>query len=925
MTTLLGPGGPSGEPLPLGEPHRESPRRHRTVRPDERGRGSPRPGSWRVPSVVLVCLLVATSTGLLSERAAATAASPPRASPSGSASLPIVPSATTARLLQHHFQDVVLTPAVRGLYANLYGSAWFAYAPWDTSYYVAVDTSTYQRGSVAVVQASNTTVTATIPVGFSPFGVAVDPRTQEVFVTNSGSDNVTVINGTTQMVIGSINVGARPMGIAYDASNGTLYVADNGSGSVTVILASTWTVVANVSVGSGPLGVAWDEATDQVFVADWGSNEVSVIEAGSHNGIGATIPVGLRPFGLAVDNATDDVYVTNEGSSNLSVLSATSLTVNATITVVGTVGLQGVAYDSQRDLIWVAGGYDYAVIVNASTESVEDYIQVDPMGVVYNPDNGNICFTNDVNATFTCFVLGDYGGTPPVTVTFSESGLPSGTPWNVTLGPDYYPNTRENATLASSTTSLVFEVPCTWGWAGYNQSFYVGSPLGYVASPAQGFVASTSCTNLTVTVGIAFYPSPGPFPVSFAETGLASGTNWSVTLNGTPGWTTGGRIVFYEPNGTYPYSVGSVSGYTVPSNGNVTVAGLPVRLVIAFVAIAPPTYAVAFNQTGLAGGGNANWSVTLGGTTHFRDWDGTGVSFREPNGTYAYTVGAISGYTSSPSGGNVTVHGLPVDIWVTFTANSSTALAFGVGFNETGLPNGTNWSVMLSGTLHTSNSTRISFLEPNGTYAYTVGAVYRYDASPASGTVTVYGANVTQPIAFTANTSGGSGSGLRIVSFTVDPEELPIGTATSVSVVTSGGIGTLTFAYSGFPNGCTPPDRSTWSCTPTVAGHSDLEVRVTDSSGASANASTALTVSAAGGGGGAPPFLSGSEGYAIGIGLVALLVAALAAAVWSRRGRREAPESPPSESPYRVSDLPYGASRARAIGLPSVEGGPDPL
>jgi hypothetical protein len=45
--------------------------------------------------------------------------------------------------------------------------------------------------------------------------------------------------------------------------------------------------------------------------------------------------------------------------------------------------------------------------------------------------------------------------------------------------------------------------------------------------------------------------------------------------------------------------------------------------------------------------------------------------FTEANGTYSYTVGAVSGYTSSPSSGSVTVTGLAQTVPVTFTPSSS--------------------------------------------------------------------------------------------------------------------------------------------------------------------------------------------------------------------------------------------------------------
>ena len=44
-----------------------------------------------------------------------------------------------------------------------------------------------------MIDASTRTVTATVPVGKGPEGVAVDPGTHTVYVTNSNGDTVAVI------------------------------------------------------------------------------------------------------------------------------------------------------------------------------------------------------------------------------------------------------------------------------------------------------------------------------------------------------------------------------------------------------------------------------------------------------------------------------------------------------------------------------------------------------------------------------------------------------------------------------------------------------------------------------------------------------------------------------------------------------------
>ena len=79
----------------------------------------------------------------------------------------------------------------------------------------------------------------------------------------------------------------------------------------------------------------------------------------------------------------------------------------------------------------------------------------------------------------------------------------------------------------------------------------------------------------------------------------------------------------------------------------------------------------------------------------------------------------------------------------------STATSHSVNFTESGLPGGSTWSVSLNGVTHTSTTPNITFSMTNGTYPFMVGYSPGYSASPASGSVTVSGVNVTQSITFT--------------------------------------------------------------------------------------------------------------------------------------------------------------------------------
>ncbi len=78
-------------------------------------------------------------------------------------------------------------------------------------------------------------MTATVGVGRSPFGIAVDERTRAVYVTNISDDTVSVISGRTNTVAATIPVGSKPRGVGVNTLTRTAYVSNFASNTLTVL------------------------------------------------------------------------------------------------------------------------------------------------------------------------------------------------------------------------------------------------------------------------------------------------------------------------------------------------------------------------------------------------------------------------------------------------------------------------------------------------------------------------------------------------------------------------------------------------------------------------------------------------------------------------------------------------------------------
>ncbi len=306
---------------------------------------------------------------------------------------------------------------------------------------------------------------------------------------------------------------------------------------------------------------------------------------------------------------------------------------------------------------------------------------------------------------------------PNYTVTFTEVGLPGGTNWSVTF---------DGNSNNSTGTVVGFMVP------NGTDPFSIGAVAGFVPAPQAG---NLTVNGQSISEGVNF--SAFTFNATFRESGLPGGTNWEVSVAGTLSSSSSTRITVPEANGTYPYTVVAISGYTTaPANGSLVVANDSPTIRISF---SPVLYSVSFLETGL----NAtNWSVNLSGTLQVTN--GTNLSFAEPNGTYAFSLGPVPGFVAVPPSGNVTVDGSDSRVLVAFSP-----FQFLVTFSESGLANGTGWSVVLAGDTQTSASTSLAFIVPNGSYSFQVPTVPGYTVAPSSGNVTVSGANAHGALTFT--------------------------------------------------------------------------------------------------------------------------------------------------------------------------------
>jgi len=242
------------------------------------------------------------------------------------------------------------------------------------------------------------------------------------------------------------------------------------------------------------------------------------------------------------------------------------------------------------------------------------------------------------------------------TVTFTESGLPTGTTW--------YVNLSNGKTFSSSTNTISFSEPN-------------GTYLYTVATVNKNYAPSPSSGTFTVNganVQVSITFSFGTFTVTFIESGLPAGTTWYVNLsNGqtfsqkTTSLTS--TITFLETHGIYFYTITTNNKMykAIHSSGMFVVNGASVSIPVKFFEV---TYTVVFFEIGLPSG--TTWYVNLSNGQTFSSTKSI-IVFNEPNGTYTYTIGTKNGdYTPTPSSGTFIVNGGSVVVLIKFNKVTTT-------------------------------------------------------------------------------------------------------------------------------------------------------------------------------------------------------------------------------------------------------------
>ena len=148
--------------------------------------------------------------------------------------------------------------------------------------------------NVGVIDVATGTQTRTIAVGADPFVLGLEPGEQRLWVTTNANE-VVVIDLSSDAVTARIPVGWAPNGIAFHPTQPSAYVSAAWAGTISKISTGTLSVTKVITLGGGPQGLAIAPDGSELYVGDEAGGELKVVDLVTETTV-ATMPLGGGAF-----------------------------------------------------------------------------------------------------------------------------------------------------------------------------------------------------------------------------------------------------------------------------------------------------------------------------------------------------------------------------------------------------------------------------------------------------------------------------------------------------------------------------------------------------------------------------------------------------------------------------------------------------
>jgi YVTN family beta-propeller protein len=281
-----------------------------------------------------------------------------------------------------------------------------------------------RSGDITVINGSDASVTATIPVGKRPRGIHVSPDGRTVYVALSGTpiepppqidahgvpvfakkkgkdddddddanadksaDAVGVVDVAAKKLTGKLNAGSDPEEFDLSKDGKRIYISNEDVKTASVINIATAKLEHIIPVGQEPEGVTTTPDGKQFYVTCEAGGDIYVIETSGYT-VAAHFKVNGRPRSVAFLSSSAIGFIPSESTGELNVIDTSNATVLKTIKLPAGSRPMRVRLSADEKKLYVSNGRAGTISVfDTHTYELLNTIKVGvrPWGIGLSPD-----------------------------------------------------------------------------------------------------------------------------------------------------------------------------------------------------------------------------------------------------------------------------------------------------------------------------------------------------------------------------------------------------------------------------------------------------------------------------------------------------------------------------------------------------------
>ena len=265
--------------------------------------------------------------------------------------------------------------------ANSYAK--FAVHPSGNFIYVPVNPGGWELGSLDVYSTSDNSLVTRIPVGASPFDVALHPSGDYVYVASrsaqvpsgSGPRVISVVDTTTNTVSATVEIAHKFSEMLVHPSGNILYVGVGVAGTISAIDTNTLQPIDAFNLDFRVADLAIHPSGQYLYAVN--SATLKVIDTAT-NSVVDSVTIDGGGSSIAVHPDGNTVYVANHMNSSVSVVDTTTNTVTASVSTSRPFAL---AVHPSGDFVYATGFTDsgpdgFVAVIDTASNQITDTISV---------------------------------------------------------------------------------------------------------------------------------------------------------------------------------------------------------------------------------------------------------------------------------------------------------------------------------------------------------------------------------------------------------------------------------------------------------------------------------------------------------------------------------------------------------------------